>query len=102
MKWLRRCGIALAGLLVAVGFAMLGRDGRRAKKAERRTEELLSEGTEKALKKAVRETAKAENFKAQAMEAAKAGQAAIDKIGAKDKNMAEILSTWNADRVDHF
>jgi len=92
VKWLRRCGIALAGILVAVGFAMLGRDGRRAKKAERRTEELLSEGTEKALKKAVRETAKAEKFKGQAKESAAAGKTAID--GVKDEELRTIIGNW--------
>jgi len=99
MKWLRNAAIVLAGILVAVGFAMLGRPGRRAKRAESRTEKLLSEGTEKALKKAVKENAKADKFKGEAKEAAKAGQAAIDKVGTQNEDMAAILADWNTDRL---
>ena len=92
-KWSRNIGIGLAGILVAIGFAMLGRPSRRAKLAESRTEQLLSEGTEKALKKAVKENKKAEGFKVDAREAAKAGKKAID--GVKDEEISNIIDNWS-------
>jgi len=92
MKWLSMVGTALAGLLLAVGFGMLGRAGRQQLKAEARTEGLLAEGTEKALAKAVKETAKAKKFKAKAKEAAQAGKVAID--GVKDEELRTIIGDW--------
>ncbi len=99
MKWLRNAAIVLAGILVAVGFGMLGRSARQAKKAESRTETLLSEGTEAALKKAEKETAKAAAFREDAQAAAAAGQAAIDRVGTQNEDMAAILADWRTDRV---
>ncbi len=92
MKWLRSAAIVLAGILVAVGFGMLGRSARKATKAESRTERLLSEGTAKALKKAVKESAKAEAFKNDAKAAAKVGKKALD--GVKDEEIATVISKW--------
>ena len=99
MKWLRTAGMILAGILVAVGFAILGRPARLAKAAEQRTEQLLADGSERALNKAVKESAKADKLKADAFDSAKAGQAAIDRIGANNEDMASILADWNTDRV---
>jgi len=92
MKWLSTVGTAIAGLLLVVGFGMLGRAGRHQQKAEARTELLLAEGTEKALAKAVKETAKAKKFKAKAKEAAQAGKVAID--GVKDEELRTIIGNW--------
>jgi len=99
VKWLRNAGIVLAGILVAIGFAMLGRPARRAKRAEARTEKLLSAGTEKALKKAVKESAKADKLKKDAREAALVVEAKLEKISAKDVDMGDLLSAWESERT---
>ena len=99
MTWLRTAALALAGILLAIGFSMFGRDGRRRRKAEQRNEQLLADGSNKALEKAVKESDKADKFKARATQSAAAGQAALDKIGAKDEDIADMVSAWNSSRL---
>jgi len=99
MKWLRTAGMALAGFLLLLGLTMLGRDARRAKRAEQREQNLLAEGTDKALNKAVKQNQKATELKKRAAEAASATRVKLDQIGAKDEDMASILADWNTDRL---
>ena len=99
MKWLHTAGLALAGILIAVGFSMIGRAGRRQKKAETREIGHLIDGSEKALKKAAKENAKAETARQQAADAASKGRNILDKVGSKDDSIADIVGDWNTDRL---
>lgn len=96
---MRKFFLALGALILAIGFAMLGRDNRRRERAEEREIGYLIDGSEKALKKAQVENEKANVARERAKEAAKVGQAALDKIGAKDAEMADVIADWNTDRV---
>jgi len=95
-KWL----YAAAGLLIAVGFGILGRDGRKAKKVESQRDKLLLDKTRVAQEKAKRAGKKADKLQANAKVAAEAGQAAIDKVGSNDPTMAELLDNWRSDSTD--
>lgn len=98
MKWLRRTGYAVATVLIGLGFSILGRSKRRQKAAERREIDHLAQGSEAARERAAREMAKAKMHEDLAREAAAVGQAAIDKVGANDENMASVLDSWRSDR----
>lgn len=93
MLWLRKSWLWLAGALALAAFAMLGRDGRRLRKAEDKEQRLLAEGSSKARAKAIKMNAKAETLKAQAAEAAEVGKIAID--GVKDEKLQDIISAWS-------
>ncbi len=95
MKWLKSAALALAGILIAVGLGMIGRDGRRAKKAEVREQQYLADGSAKSLVKAKREQAKAKKFKAEAKIAVQRGEAALNRIGDKDESIASMLDRYH-------
>lgn len=94
-KWL----YAAAGILLAVGFAILGRDGRAAIIAGKQRDALILDKTKVAQVKAEKLGKKADKLQADAKEAAKVGQAAIDKVGATDENMRDVLDSWRSDSV---
>ena len=97
MKWLRRIGYALAAGLIAVGFGMLGRPGRKLKKAKDQRDYLLTEGSREARDLAIKAGEQADKHQVEANEAATAGQKAID--GVKDESMRELLDGFRSDRV---
>lgn len=88
-----------AALLLAVGFAILARDGRAASRAEKQRDNLILDKTKKAQVKAEKLGKKADKLQADAKVAAEVGQAAIDKVGANDENMRDILDSWRSDSV---
>jgi len=94
-KWL----YAAAAILIAIGFSILGRDARAAKKAGDQRDQLLLEGSGRAKRKAHLAGIKADMLQKDAENAAKFGQAAVDKVGSNDETMRDILDRWNADRV---
>ena len=98
MTWLRTAGLALAGILLSVGFSMLGRSRRRQRTAQLQRNQLILAGSDKAKAKAVKAGEKADKFQAHAEQAKAAGLAAIDKAG-NDEDMADILDTWRSDSV---
>jgi len=95
VNWLRNIGMAIAGILVAVGLSMLGRDGRAAKRAEKREQEYLVNASDKSLKKAVKEEAKAKAAKLRAKETAKRTKEVLDRRGESDPDMAQLLAAYN-------
>lgn len=99
MNWLRTVGIAIGGFLLLLAFQILGRDGRRAKKAEDRETALLIEGSEKAKAKAKKQNAKATALKKRAKDAAKATEAKLDEIDKVDSNMGDLVSHYRAERL---
>ena len=92
MKWLRRIGFALAAGLIALGFGMLGRPGRKLKKVQDQRDYLLTEGSRKAREEAVKAGALADKHQVAANEAAAVGQKAID--GVRDESMRELLNDF--------
>lgn len=95
-KWL----YAAAGILIAIGFGILGRDARRAKKVSHQRDNLLLDKTRVSQEKAKRAGKKADKLQADAVKAAEAGKAAIDKVGSNDPTMAQVLSDWRSDSPD--
>ena len=95
MKWLRATGLALAGILVAVGLRFIGRSGRRMIKAETREQKYLADGSAASMKVAVKENAKAKKFKAQAKDAAAAGEKALNRVGDKDESIDSMLDRYH-------
>ena len=89
-KWL----YALAGFLVVVGFSILGRDERRAKKAGAQRDALLVDGSKAAKEKAKKAGEKADKLQAQAAEAAKVGEAVVNDVGSNNETIASVLDGW--------
>jgi len=94
-KWL----YAAAAVLIAIGFGILTRDGRKAKTLAASRDELLLDGSRRSRDKAMQAGRRADVLQADAEKAAKVGQAAIDKVGSKDETMAQLLDSWRSERV---
>lgn len=90
---------ALGALLLALGFGILGRDGRAAKRAQNHSDKLILDSTKASQEKAKKLGEKAERLQQDAQLAAEAGVAALNKVGAKDESMDSLLDTWRSDRV---
>jgi len=99
MKWLRRAGLALAALLVAVGFSMLNRPKRRLRKAEASRDQLILDGSDQARAKAMKLGQKADKLQAHADEAKATGKAAINRVGKDHEDMRGILDSWRSDSM---
>jgi hypothetical protein len=99
MNWLKRRWWALAGFLIVVGFAILGRDEKAAKKASKQRDDLLLAGSQSAKDKAIQAGQQADDRQADAVEAAEVGKAAIDKVGKNGETMASMLDAWKSDSV---
>lgn len=94
-KWLW----AAAAFLIAVGFAILGRDEKAAAKAGAQRDALIKEGSGRAKRNAHLAGIKADIHQRNAVKAAEVGQAAIDKIGKNNESVRSILDSWRSDRV---
>lgn len=99
MKWLRTAAIAVAGFLVALGLAMLGRSTRRAEKAQKVADSVILDGSRRAQEQAEKAHKRAESAQAEAKAAADAGLKAMDKVGKDNESIADILDSWRADRL---
>ena len=94
-KWL----LGLGGLLLVVGLAILGRDGRALRRTEAQRDELIASGANEHKKKAEQLTRKAEKQKAAAKDAADATRARLEKLSEKDPDMDDLLSAFESERV---
>ncbi len=94
-KWLW----GVAAILIAVGFAILGRDEKAAAKAGAQRDALIKEGSGRAKRKAHLAGIKADIHQANAVKAAEVGQAVVDKVGKNNESVRSILDSWSADRV---
>ena len=94
-KWL----YAAAAVLIALGFGILTRDGRKAKTLTASRDDLLLDGSRRSRNKAIKAGRKADVLQADAKKAAEVGQAAIDKVGSNDETMRDLLDNWRSDRV---
>lgn len=93
-KWL----LAAGAFLVAVGFAILGRPAKKAREAQRRADDLIRNGSDKARREAKAQGEKANQLQHEAREAAEKGREAMDRAG-QNADMADLISEWNSDRV---
>ena len=88
---------AAAALLIGLGFSILGADKRRAKAAEVQRDDLLLVGSKKAKAKAAKADKRANKHQGNAVEAAKVGQAVVDKVGTENEDISSILDGWRSD-----
>ncbi len=89
-KWL----YALAAFLVVLGFAILGRDEKAAKKAGAQRDALLVDGSRKARDKAEAAGKRADKLQEDAKVAAEIGKAAVDNVGNNNETIASVLDAW--------
>jgi len=89
-RWL----LAFGAFLAAVGFAILSRPDRKLKHVERQRDMLLHENTKKAQVKAEKLGEKADKLQAEAVEAAEAGKAVVDKVGTQSETISSVLDSW--------
>lgn len=94
-RWL----LALGGILLAMGLAILGRDVRALRRTEAQRDELLAIGANEHKKRAEQLNQKAERLKTQALEAAAQTEARLEEIGEKNPDMDNLLHHWESERV---
>lgn len=96
---IKKALIAVGAFLLAVGLAILGRDGRALKRTERHRDELLATKVKADQDKAEKLNKKAEGHKAAAKAAAEATTARLEKLRETDTDMDDLLSAWESERV---
>ncbi len=84
----------IAAFLIAVGFGILGRDERKAKKAGQQRDDLLLDGSGRAKAKAHKAGIRADRHQEAAKKAKVAAELAIDRVGKNDETVASILDSW--------
>jgi hypothetical protein len=95
--------LAIGGVLLALGLAILGRDGRVLKRLERQRDEEIAKNTADSLAKAKALHHHAEKRKADAHKAAVKTIEKLEKLSEKDHEMDDLLSAWQSERVrQHF
>jgi len=99
MNWLRTVGVAIGGFLLLMAFQILGRDGRRAKKAENQADALLKEGSDKSKAKAEKKNAKATFLKDRAKASAKKTKETLNAIDQADNDSGKLLSAYKSERL---
>ena len=92
MKWFRNAGIAVGAILLAMGLGMLGRPARQLKIAEKREIDYLSTQCKGHAEKARRQALKAEMYKDEAEEAAKAHVEVMKHV--KTTATKDIIAKW--------
>ncbi len=92
MIWLRRAGIAIGAVLLALGLSMLGRPARQREKAEEREIGYLSSQVKGHTEKARKQALKAETHKAEAKQAAKVHVEVMKNV--KTTATKDIISKW--------
>lgn len=94
-RWLLWAG----GLLLAVGLAILGRDGRALKRTEAERDRLLADNTKASRVKAEKLNKKAERHKAGATLAAEETTKRLEANSEKREDLDDLLSAWESERV---
>ena len=89
-KWL----YAAAAVLALVAFWILGGPERRVKKLTGQRDVLVLEGSKRAKAKAKKMGIQADKHQANAVNAAEAGKAVIDKVGTNGESMRDLLDSW--------
>lgn len=94
-KWI----IGIAGGLLVVALAILGRDARQLKRVEAKRDQALTDDILEGTAKAEKLNKKAEGHKAAAKAAAEKTQAILEARSEQDPDMDDLLSAWKSKRV---
>lgn len=84
----------IATFLIAVGFAILGRDEKAAAKAGAQRDALIKEGSGRAKAKAHKLGIKADKHQANAVKAGEVGQRVVDNVGKNSETIGSVLDSW--------
>ena len=83
-----------AGGLAVLAFYILGGPARGQAKAEKQRDDLIMDGSGRAKAKAHKAGIKADRHQENAVKAAGEGQKVMDKVGANNESMADLLDGW--------
>lgn len=84
----------VATFLIAVGFAILGRDEKAAAKAGAQRDALIKEGSGRAKAKAHKLGIKADKHQANAVKAGEVGKKVVDNVGKNSETISSVLDSW--------
>ena len=99
IPFIRTAGLVLLAVLAALAGAKVGRSRSQARREENRAQELLADGSEKAMDKAKVHMAKAEVHKQRMKERADAAQKKLDNFGKADGDIADAVNRWGVERL---
>jgi len=85
---------AAAGGLALLAFWILGGPERAVKKVSKQRDDLIREGSGRSKAKAHLAGIKADMHQLNAVVAGKQGKKIMDRVGANNESMAELLDSW--------
>ena len=97
--WAKAAGVFLAAVLFGLSTASVARQKAKARAKDRASEQNAAAGAGRALERAAKQAQKADVHRQRAENARLAAEIRLDRIGASDDTLAELVSDWNADRV---
>jgi hypothetical protein len=98
-RWLTVVGAALSAMLLILAGAKVGREKRRADKAEKRAETFHNTASKKDIEKAAKLQAKADAHIRKANIARNRMESRLEELGRKDETLADIAKRFNGRRV---
>ena len=92
-------GVFLAALLFALSAAAIRRQKALSDSATQQAEHRAATGARQSVEKAAKLTEKAERHKQKAEQARTTAEARLDRIGASDDTLADLVGDWNTGRL---
>jgi cytochrome c-type biogenesis protein CcmH/NrfG len=98
-RWLSIAGAAVTAVLLVLAGAKVGREKRRADKAEQQAQAYHHQGSKKAIEKAAKLQAKSDVHKQNAEATRQRMETQLESLGEKDETLADIAERFNGRRV---
>lgn len=99
LPWVQAAGVVLAAVFFGLAAGAVARNRGKANALGKVAEENAAKGATGSLKKAAKQTERAEHHKQRAELARTKAEARLDNIGARDETLAELVTDWNTDRL---
>jgi biopolymer transport protein ExbB/TolQ len=95
LSWIAIAGAIVTAVLMVLGGAKVGRQERRAERAEKQFESMAHDRTKKGIDKAAKLQKAAVKHKEKAAATRQRTEARLQELGDKDETMADIADRFN-------
>lgn len=99
LRWIKQAILILSAILLALLAGRAAHRESRARRGEKLAENLLQEGTKKAVTKAAKHQAKAAKDKEVGVKAREQMQQTLEKLGEENHTLDELAHHFNSERV---
>lgn len=95
LSWVVIAGAIVTAIMMVLGTAKIGRQERRAERAEKKIEAIAHDKTKKGIQKAAKLQKTAVKHKEKAAATRQRTEARLQELGDKDETMADIADRFN-------